>query len=450
LLGYSVTIYEAAPVPGGMLKWGVPEFRLPRKLLQAEIEAILDLGVELKLNSPVGKWRSIADLEREGYGAIFIAVGLQAPRWLPLGSTDLTGVWAGITYLRDYENIPVGKRVLVIGGGGVAIDCAQMARRQGAETVIVACLESWEEMPARDCEKGDAREEGIRFCPSLGPKRFRGKGGRVTGVEFLEVESVFDRDGKFNPTLRPNTETILEADTVLVAVGQAREQSILDGAEDLETTPAGTIRVDENLNTNTPGIFAGGDVLGGPQSVVHAISDGKRAARSIDEYLSGTKLRVQKRGFMRVLGPDFENTRCEKIEAVRPPKRRVEERIASHDEIDLPYEEHQARQQAARCRQCHLQTVFDRSLCILCGNCVDSCVTDALKMVTLEDIEGDETVVKLTATLRHRQNTSSGRKMTAIVKDETSCVRCGVCARRCPTGAITMETFHVAEEWAYE
>jgi formate dehydrogenase beta subunit len=448
LLGYRVTIHEAATIPGGMLRWGIPEFRLPRHVLQAEIDGILDLGVEMRLNSPIGKALTIDDLKGEGYKAIFVAVGLQAPRTLALEGSDLDGVWGGITYLRDYEKIPVGKRCLVIGGGGVAIDCAQLALRQGAESVTVACLESWEEMPASGSEKEDAGQEGIRFFPALGPKRFLGQGDHVRGVEFLEVESVFDSLGSFNPTLRPGTETILEADTVLLSVGQSPEASLLDDLAGLETSPAGTIRVDASLATNIPGVFAGGDILAGPQSVVHAISEGKKAAQSIDEYITGRSLRVRKKAWMQVLEPGFANPDAEKTAAAKPPKRPVEQRIASHEEIDLPYEEDQARRQAARCRQCHVQTVFDRSLCILCGTCVDTCVENAYKMVRLEDVEGDEEVEGLTRVLSG--SGPSGRSMTAIIKDETRCVRCGVCARRCPTGAVTMEAFHVEEEWEHE
>jgi NADPH-dependent glutamate synthase beta subunit-like oxidoreductase len=448
LLGYSVTIHEAAPVPGGMLRWGIPEFRLPRDVLQAEIDAVLELGIELKLNTPVGKDRTIDDLKREGYDAVFLAIGQQASRSLSLEGSDLEGVWGGITYLRDYEKMSVGKRCLVIGGGGVAIDCAQLALRQGAETVMVACLESWEEMPARGSEKGDAEEEGIRFFPALGPKRFLGEGGCVRGVEFLEVASVFDSQGNFSPVLRPGTETTLEADTVLLAVGQSPEGSNLSDATALETTAAGTIRVDQNLATNIPGVFAGGDILAGPQSVVHALSEGKKAAQSIDEYLSGKKLRVKKRAWMRVLEPECANKGADRIAAVRSPKRPAEQRITSHEEIELPYEEAQARSQAARCRQCHVQTVFDRTLCIRCGTCVDTCVENAYKMVRLEDIAGDEEVERLVEVLS--RGGPPGRGMTAIIKDEAKCVRCGVCARRCPTGAITMEAFHVEEEWEYE
>jgi pyruvate/2-oxoglutarate dehydrogenase complex dihydrolipoamide dehydrogenase (E3) component len=301
-------------------------------------------------------------------------------------------------------------------------------------------------MPARDSEKEDAEEEGIRFFPSLGPKRFLGEGGRVKGVEFLEVASVFDSRGSFAPTFHPGTETILQADTVLLAVGQSSEGSALLEEAGLEVTAQGTIRVDEKLATSVPGVFAGGDILSGPQSVVHAISAGKKAAQSIHEYITGRRLRIKRKARMRVVEPEFAARGASRTTAVRSPRRPVEQRITSQEEIELPYEEEQARAQAARCRQCHVQTVFDRKLCILCGTCVDTCVENAYKMVRIEDVEGDEEVEKLIDAVA-RSGPSSGGRMTAIIKDETKCVRCGVCARRCPTGAVTMEAFHVEEEW---
>ena len=448
LLGYKVTIFEAAPVPGGMLRWGIPEFRLPRDLIQREIDAILGMGVELELNSPIGERKTLTDLRKEGFRAVFVAAGLHAPRSLNLEGTHLRGVFNGLTYLRDYKMIPVGKNCVVVGGGGVAIDCAQLALRQGAENVVVVCLESWEEMPARSHEKNDASEEGIRFHPSLGPKRILGEDGAVTDVEFLEVESVIDGQGNFRPVLRPRTEKVLKADSVILAVGQASGFPVFQGMDALDTTPAGTIRVGEKCETNLPGVFAGGDIVYGPQSVVKAVADGRKAARAMHEYLGGRKLRLRKKGFMQILEPGFENTRCERIKPVAPPRRPAAERVRNRGGIDLVYTEGRAREQAARCRQCNIQTVFNQRLCILCGTCVDTCVHNAYKMVRLEDVKGDETFRKVTQALRTRAR--PGRKMTAVIKDEERCVRCGACARRCPTGALTMEAFHFEEVWDYE
>ena len=448
LLGYRVTIFEAAPVTGGMLRWGIPEFRLPRDMVQREIDAILGMGVKLELNSPIGEKKTLTDLRGEGYRAIFIAAGLHAPRSLSLEGSHRKGVFSGLTYLRDYKMIPMGKTCLVVGGGGVALDCAQLALRQGAESVILACLESWEEMPARDHEREDAKEEGIQFLPSLGPKRILGQDERVSGVEFLDVESVFDVQGNFRPILRPGTERVLHADSVILAVGQASDFPVFQDEDAVDTTPAGTIRVGENLETNLPGVFAGGDIVNGPQNIVTAIADGQKAARAIHEYLSGRKLRLARKGFMRSLEPGFENTRCERIKSVPPPKRPVIERIQTRGGIDLVYEENRAREQAERCRQCNIQTVFHRKQCILCGTCVDACVENALKMVRLKELDGDDAFQQYTQTLR--QNAQPGRPMTAVLKDEARCVRCGVCANRCPTGALTMAAFHFEEAWEDE
>ena len=446
VLGYQVVIYEAAPLPGGMLRTGIPAFRLPKEVLQQEIEAILELGVDLKLNSPVGGDLTLADLREQGYEAVFITIGLQDPMVLDLKGTELKGVYHGVDYVRDHEKISLGKRCLVIGGGGVAIDCAQHAVRQGVEQVMIACLESWEAMPASLSEKEDAQEEGITFHPSLGPQRITGKEGRVTGVEFLEVKSVFDSEGKFSPTYVPGSTTNMEVDSVILAVGQSSTIPSLTGLKGLDITPAGLIRANEDVSTNLPGVFAGGDVRWRfARNATDAIADGQRAARTIHGYLRGKKLHLKKKGYMRPVAPDFENTRCETIPSVKIPKRAAAERIKTQEEITIGFDEAQARQQAARCRQCSIQTVFDRSRCILCGTCADTCVYGALKLVRLADIQGDTNLEKLTGTLARMSPRSKG--MTAIIKDESRCVNCGMCARRCPTGAITMAEFYSQEEW---
>jgi NADPH-dependent glutamate synthase beta subunit-like oxidoreductase/NAD-dependent dihydropyrimidine dehydrogenase PreA subunit len=447
MLGYRVTIFEAAPKAGGMLRTGIPGFRLPKEILQQEIDAILELGVELKLSSPIGGELSLSDLRKQGYEAVFITIGHQDPMIiLDMEGTDLKGIYSGVDYVRDYEKLPPGKRCLVIGGGGVAIDCAQHAVRQGAEQVMIACLESWETMPASHSEKDDALEEGIVFYPSLGPRRFVGPEGHVTRVEFLKVSSVFDAEGRFSPTFVPDSTTTLDVDTVILAVGQASTVPSLSGFAGLDITPNGLIRATEDMSTNLPGVFAGGDVRWRfTRNATDAIADGQKAARSIHGYLRGTTVRITKKGYMKPVAPDFENTRCETIAPVKIPKRAAGERIRTQEEITLGFDEAQARQQAARCRQCSIQTVFDRSRCLLCGTCADTCVYGALKLVRMADIQGDQKVAILTGALKKMSPGTKG--MTAIIKDEDRCVSCGMCARRCPGGAITMAEFYSQEEW---
>jgi len=445
-LGYRVTVFEAASQPGGQLMTGIPGFRLPKEIVRREINAILNLGVELRLNTPVGKDVSLAALREEGFEAIFVTIGLQAPLRLALPGSDLAGVHTGIEYVRDHERVQVGNRCLVIGGGGVAIDCAQHALRRGATQVSIACLESWETMPASASDREDAREEGITFHPSLGPQRIVGRDGKVTGVEFLKVKSVFDADGRFNPTYSPGSQTTLVADTVILAVGQSATLPSLSGLAGLETTPQGLICAREDLSTNLPGVFAGGDDrwrFG--RNAVEAIADGQKAARAIHAYLGGKDLQVRRRASMRPVGPDFVNTRCETIPAAPVPKRPAGERVRTRDEIAVGFDEAEAQRQAARCRQCGIHTVFDASRCLLCGTCVDTCAEGALRLVRLADVEGDSDLRRLTDALERRSG--RGRPRTAILKDDSRCVGCGMCARRCPAEAITMSEFTCDEEW---
>jgi NADPH-dependent glutamate synthase beta subunit-like oxidoreductase len=445
LLGHRVTVFEAAPEPGGQLRTGIPGFRLPREILRQEIDAILALGVELRLNTPIGKEVSLAELRAQGYEAVFVTIGLQNPMKLALEGSQLRGVYSGIEYVRDHERLPVGKRCVVIGGGGVAIDCAQHAVRQGAQRVMIASLESWETMPASLSEREDAQQEGIEFHPSLGPQRLLGREGSVAGVQFLKVNSVFDAEGKFSPTFVPDSTSVLEADTVILAVGQASTLPSLPGLAGVEKTPTGLIQTGEDLSTNIPGVFAGGDVRWRfARNATEAVADGQRGARAIHEYLRGKTLQVRRKGYMRS-APDFENTRCETIAAKKPPVRAANERIRTGEEIVLGFDEAQAREQAARCRQCQVQTVFDRSRCLLCGTCADTCPRGALRLVRMADIQGDEKVAQLTDALTKGSPRTRGR--TAIIKDETRCITCGMCARRCPGKAITMAEFSWHEDW---
>ena len=318
LRGYPVTLFEAQPVPGGMLRLGIPEYRLPRELIKVEINAILNLGVELRVNQRLGRDFSLSDLRREGFHAVFLAIGAHKGRDLRVPGVDLDGVLRGVDFLLNINmgyRLEIGRRVVVLGGGSVALDVARTALRTGVpeelvdpginivtaldvarsavrfgvKEVHVVSLESMAEMPADPEEIAQAREEGITFHPGRGLQRILGEGAGVTGIETVECSSVFDAQGRFNPTLVEGTELALAADTVILAIGQASDLSFLNAEDGVAVTPRGTIQVEPStLATTAPGIFAGGDVAFGPRIAINAIADGRRAAAAVHAYLRGT------------------------------------------------------------------------------------------------------------------------------------------------------------------
>jgi len=290
LLGYRVTVFEALPVPGGMMRVGIPPFRLPPELIQREIEEILALGIELKLNSRV---EDIDGLLEE-YEALFLALGAHRGRKLPIPGADLPGVLACTDLLRQVslgQEVRLGERVLVLGGGDVAIDVARTAVRLGAKRVEMACLESREEMPAYPWEIEAAEAEGVIIHPCRAFKEIVHTKGRITGVQCLDVTFMeFDEDGHLTLETCPGSEHLLPCDTVIFAIGQDPDLGFLDG--ELQITSRRTIAVDpETLATGKPGVFAGGDVVTGTAFVVDAIAAGQRAARSIDRHLRGEEVR---------------------------------------------------------------------------------------------------------------------------------------------------------------
>src|SRR6516162_5040525 len=331
LMGYSVTIFEAAPVAGGMLYLGIPEYRLPRDVVEAQVREILATGdIELKLNHTAGKDFMVSDLRRQGFDAVLLAVGAHRSRDLTIPGVDLDGVHKGIDFLLNVNlgyKFTIGKRVIVIGGGNVAMDVARSAAREvvrqhvagvedaepsaenvtavatremvdislsalrmGAREVNIVCLERREEMPAALEEIEEAEAEGIILHPGLGPKRIVGKDGRVTALETLQTKRVFDENRRFNPAFYDGTESQLECDTIIMAIGQAPRLDFLKPEDNVEISPRGLISVNpRTLMTSASGIFAGGDCVFGPRLIIDSVADGKRAAIGIDEYLRSHK-----------------------------------------------------------------------------------------------------------------------------------------------------------------
>ena len=286
-LGHSVTVFEALPFPGGMMRVGIPEYRLPRDVLDAEIREIESVGVEIRTNTRVD---SLDRLLEEGYGAILIAVGAHQGQKLPIPGADLNGVLISLDFLRDVnlgKEVKVGKRVVVLGGGNVAFDCACVALRLGATDVTVACLEAGDSMLATPEEIAWGKEEGITVHNSKNFTRIVGDNGRVSGVECLDVKSFeFDDEGKLHVECVDNSAHILPADTIIFAIGQRPEIPEQFG---LATGQGGAIQINEyTLATDRDGIFAAGDAVTGTTSVIEAIASGRNIASAIDSYLGGS------------------------------------------------------------------------------------------------------------------------------------------------------------------
>ncbi len=367
-MGYKVTVFEAQAVAGGMLGITVPEFRLPREVIQKEISYIENCGVEIRYNSPIDARHTVNDLIEEGSAAVFIAAGAQASKRIDVPGEDegLDGLFYGLNFLADVktgkEVILKGKTV-IIGGGNVAIDVARTAVRIGAEDVQIFCLESREEMPAWEKEVSEAIDEGIVINPSWGPKRIISRGdGRVAGVEFVRCLSVFDDDGRFNPRLDESSTQVVESENVVVSIGQAPDISFLSKDSRLERALWGALAVEENsLSTNIPGIFAGGDFTTGPTYVIRAIASGRRAAVSIDRYLQGGKGRIEIMDEKTALKEDsllaLEEETAEEKPRIRIELEKPGERIFR--EVEKGFTESQALREAVRCLRCDLES--DRS-----------------------------------------------------------------------------------------
>lgn len=477
LLGHDVTIYEAASSPGGMLRMGVPEYRLPRELIDLEIKSILALGPRLKLGQALGRDFTMAQLRQE-YDAVFLAIGTHRSRMLNVEGEQLDGVLRAVDFLININlggyNLDLGKKVLVIGGGNVAMDVARTASRLGqpaesggdlevaldaarsavrlGTTQEVHCLviEGQEEMLADSFEIEEARKEGVIIHNRVAPNRILGDEGHATGVETVSVARTYDDNGRFNPERIPGSETVWDCDSVIVAIGQMGELDWVRAEDGLEVDPRGTLKVDKRtLATTAPGVYAGGDIAFGPRLIINAVADGQRAARNIHAALQRAKPRLVRKGYSRPVSPqqyaDLGPVRNYLRWQRKMPDSLPIERRVGVTTVEMGYDEKGAQDQANRCLVCTINPIFQGDLCILCNGCVDVCPTDCLKLVPAKELTGDGKV----AAVVERQ-TSGWGQAAAMLLDPTRCIRCGLCAARCPTEAVKMETFSFTEEIVFE
>ncbi|MEK6754977.1 MAG: FAD-dependent oxidoreductase, partial [Bacteroidota bacterium] len=471
LMGYQVTVFEATGIAGGMLRHGIPEYRLSRTLIDKEIDKIKSLGAEIRFNTPLTEKFGLSELKKQGFKAVFISVGTQKGRDLNIEGSNLDGVVKAIDYLLNINNgyrVNLGKKVLVVGGGFVAFDAARMAlrggpeppspslheavdaartaMRGGAEEVHIASLESFAEMPVLRTAQGheefeEARREGVIFHPQRGPKRFIGEKGKLKAIEFIGVKRTYDENGRFSPIYDESVSEDFKVDSVIIAIGQQTDLSFITPSDGIELTPGKLVKVNpETLATTAKGVFAGGDSAFGPRNIIDAVANGKRAALSIDEYLRGEKpethyeLLIDKIPTRRYTRPeDFEQHPRQAAPTIDLNRR------TGISEVESGYTEEQARTQAERCLACHIQTIYDAQKCVMCNRCVDVCPEYCLKLVPLADLHLDESTK---TKLMQQYNLDPFLPATAMIKDEETCIRCGLCAIRCPTDAMTMEVFY--------
>jgi len=378
LEGYPVTIFEKLPVPGGMLAVGIPEYRLPRPIVAAEISNLEKLGVIIKTGVTFGRDIHFDSLEKEGFKAFFIATGMHRSLALRLEGEDLEGVVPGTDLLRKValkEPLSPGNQVIIIGGGNVAIDCARTCLRLGAQRVTLLYRRSRTEMPAYNYEVEEAEKEGIEFIFLAAPTRFIGKNGRVTALEYVHMSLAEpDETGRRRPVPIEGSETIIEVDQVIPAIGQTPEPEFLTALE-LEFDGRGRIATrDQTLATSRPKVFAGGDCILGPASFVEAVAHGRKAAESIRSYLEHGGLREVKLQ-ERPLDPnltDEEKKRAFPIERQQMPLLPPEKRRGNFAEVNLGFTEEMAGAEGRRCLSC--------SLCSQCGECVRACGPQAIDL----------------------------------------------------------------------
>lgn len=424
------------------------------------------MGVEIICNIEVGRDISFDEIRRT-HAATVIAVGAKRSKHLPIPGHNGIGVMGGVDLLRAValnQSSPLSNRVVVIGGGNVAFDVSRTVIRQagmdisrtalraeGVSEVHLCSLESIEDMPADDIEIIEGNQEGVKLCPSLGPKEIHlNDQGHVRAVSFKRVLSVFNEEGRFAPKFDENDITTIEADTVLWAIGQQPNLSFLDPERDrIEFSERGMIIIEPlSQQSSAPDVFVAGDVAHGVGLMIEAVASGKRVARSVHNFLRNTN---SVSGTTRRHIPLSRFTRerdYEKLKRLHVPSAPVEERmVAQNIEVEKTYSSEQARWAAARCLDCGVNTIFDSSKCLLCGGCVDVCPEGCLRIVSVSRLLADD---KSQAAIDNLCGDKPYEEVSAIIKDEARCIRCAHCADRCPVGAISMETYSFEGKWHAE
>ena len=461
--GHEVSIFEALPKAGGMLRYGIPDYRLPPDVLDAEVKAITDMGVGLFTNMTLGEDFTIEGLLDDGYGAVFLGIGAHKSSTMRVEGEDAKGVLPGTDFLRSVvmgDPMELGAKVAVIGGGNTAIDAARTSLRLGADEVTIVYRRSRAEMPAADWEVEEAEEEGVKLHFLAAPVRINSDGGRVDSIECVKMElGEPDDSGRRRPVPIDGSEFTIDVTAVIAAIGQKPELAPIEGKDEIETEWGNIVVKGDSMLTGMKGVFSAGDCVTGAATAVEAIAGGRKAAVAIDRYLKGESLADAEAPFDISKGRKLEDVAAEefaifdKIPHEKMPALSPEERKQSFVEAELGYDEEVARRQAARCLECGCKAghdcrlrdfatdyevdsmvvakdlkLFPRDLshpfverdpnkCIVCGRCVRIC---------------QEVQCAGAISLNYRV-TSTGASESLL---DTTCVSCGLCIASCPVGAL--------------
>lgn len=459
-LGYAVDVYEMMRKPGGMLTYGVPSYRLKNEIAYNEIFAIEYLGAKIHYNTKIGRDITLTELQ-SNYDAVFIGIGLWKSRDLPIPGADGPDIIRGIEYLRVRcmdEEWKIGENVIVVGGGNVAFDVARTSVRNGAKKVTMVCLETRDEQTADEFEIEDGLEEGITIINRLAPISVeRDADGKVTGLKVQQIYSLFDYTGRFAPQIIPDTQHVIPCDTIALAIGQGMDMSLFNGWDKKSqlVIDKGIIKTERGTcRTSVKNVYAGGDAAFGPALFITAIRHGQEAARSIDEDLRGAKPYQEFVGEFVEITPIRDKTYLRTkwaLPSMQPPSIRVK----NNNMVENNYTAEEAHQQSNRCLQCHVSPVFDGALCIKCNGCVDVCPCNCLKLVRIDQLNMDIGEGNMRRAVDNFYGVDSASMSdaelaemgSAMLKDEDMCIRCGLCAEKCPTQAVTMDLMNYSFRW---
>ncbi len=453
-LGYEIHLFDEQKLGGGFMRSQIPSFRLPETVLNEEVNFILDLGIHTHFNHFVS---SMKDLMAKEYDAIFVGTGAPRGRDLP----DLPGrkegdanIHIGINWLSSvaFEHTSkIGKKVIVLGGGNTAMDCCRTARRLGGEQVKVVVRSPFSEMKASPWEKEDAAHEDIPIIDNHVPKSFVIENGKLKGMMFDKVKAVYDEKGKRQLVSAGEQEVFIEADDVLVAVGQENSFPWIEKDLGIEFDKWNMPVVHETTFASThKQVFFGGDAAFGPKNVITAVAQGHQAAISIDLMCKGEDLNVRPSPFVNLVSQKMGIHEWAYDSAVETDKRyavpQAEKKITLTNrkkEVELGFDIATGFKEAERCLNCDVQTVFATDKCIECDACVDICPTACITFTENAEENDLRSMLKMPAT-NHTQDlyvSSELKTNRVMVKDENVCLHCGLCAERCPTSAWDMQKF---------